>query len=564
LTYTHLSHFDPHIRRASASTKSPSLLEVPGVTSRSSTIPTWARRAHAALTLAALLGATACAPAAGQHNENSVLRVVPGSDLAVLDPIWTTATISQNHGFMIYDTLFGMTAEGRIQPQMVDSHETSPDGRTWTFRLRDGLEFHDGQPVTSEDVVASLQRWGRRDSMGQKLLSFVEQWEALDARTFRLRLSTPYGLVLESLGKPSANVPFIMPRRVAATPADRQIDDYTGSGPFIFEKDEWRPGEKVVYVRNTRYAPRADAATGTAGGKIARVDRVEWLIITDPQTQANALATGEVDMIEMPAFELYRSMQRNPDIQLLELNPLGGQNYLRFNHLEPPFDNPKVRRAAMAALNQEMFLQAQVGDPRLYRTCFSVYPCKTPYATAKGMAFIAEHNLARARQLLEESGYSGTAIIVLQPTDIAISTKLPVVAAQHLRQAGFVVDMQPMNWQSLVSRRAGKTGWHIFITNSPGVSQNDPIVNFSLNADCGKAWFGWPCDAELERLRDAFARARDDDERKAMAEQVQLRAMEIGTHVPLGEYVLPTAARKNVTGLLPGPQTMILWNVAKQ
>jgi peptide/nickel transport system substrate-binding protein len=521
-------------------------------------------RVRATLALAALVGAAACAPVQGQHSENNVLRVVPGSDLAILDPIWTTATISQNHGFMIYDTLFGMTAEGRMQPQMVDRYDTSPDGKTWTFRLRDGLEFHDGQPVTSEDVVASLQRWGRRDSMGQKLLSFVEQWDAVDARTFRMRLSAPYALVLESLAKTSANVPFIMPQRVATTLADKQVDDYTGSGPFIFKKEEWRPGERVVYVRNPRYVPRADPATGTAGGKIARVERVEWMIITDPQTQANALATGEVDMLEMPAFELYRSMKRNPDIQLLELNRLGGQNYLRFNHLEPPFDNPKVRRAAMAALDQEMFLQVQVGVTALYRTCFSVYPCKTPYATASGMDFIANPNAAHGRQLLEESGYSGTPIILLQATDIAISAKLPVVAAQLLRQAGFVVDMQPMNWQSLVSRRARKAGWHIFITNSPGASQSDPIVNFSLNADCGRAWFGWPCDPELERRRDAFARARDDSERKAAAEQVQLRAMEIGTHVPLGEYVQLTAARKNVTGLLPGLQTMVLWNVAKQ
>ena len=212
----------------------------------------------------------------------------------------------------------------------------------------------------------------------------------------------------------------------------------------------------------------------------------------------------------------------------------------------------------------EMFLQVQVGIPRLYRTCFSVYPCKTPYATTKGMDFIAEHSRPRARQLLEESGYSGTPIVLLQPTDVAISAKLPVVAAQLLRQAGFVVDMQPMNRQSLVSRRARKTGWHIFITNSPGGSQANPLANFALNAGCDKAWFGWPCDPELERLRDAFARAADDHERKAMAEQVQVRAMEIGTHVPLGEYVNPTAARRNVTGLLPGPQTMVLWNVSKQ
>jgi peptide/nickel transport system substrate-binding protein len=355
-----------------------------------------------------------------------------------------------------------------------------------------------------------------------------------------------------------------MPKRVAATSADRQIDDYTGSGPFIFKEEEWRPGEIVVYVKNAKYVPRGEPASGTAGGKIAGVDRVEWLIVRDPQTQANALTTGEIDLIEMPAFELYRSLTRHPDIQMLELNPLGGQNYLRFNHAEPPFDNKKVRQAAMAALNQPMFLQAQVGIPGMYRTCFSVYPCSTRYATEAGMDFIADPSPDRARRLLGESGYDGTPIVMLQPADVAISAKLPVVAAQLLRQAGFTVDMQSMNWQSLVARRARKTGWHIFITNSPGVSQLDPIANFSLNADCDKAWFGWPCDAELEKLRDAFARALDEHERKALAEQVQVRAMEFGTHVPLGEYVNPVAARKSVKGLLPGRQTMILWNVEKQ
>jgi peptide/nickel transport system substrate-binding protein len=521
------------------------------------------RRIGATLSLGALVATAACASVSGQ-SDNSVLRIVPGSDLSILDPIWTTATVSQDHGYMIYDTLFGMTAEGRIQPQMVDRYETSPDSKTWTFTLRDGLEFHDGQPVTSEDVVASLQRWGRRDTSGQKLLSAVDGWDIPDSRTFRMRLRTPYGLVLESLGKPTANVPFIMPRRVAATSADRQIDDYTGSGPFIFKKDEWKPGEKVVYVRNPRYVPRADAATGTAGGKIARVGRVEWIIITDPQTQANALAMGEVDYLEMPAFELYRTLKRHPDIQMLDLNRLGGQNLLRFNHLAPPFDNPKVRQAAMAALNQEMFLQVQVGIPGLSRTCFSVYPCQTPYATTTGMDFIAHPNVGRARQLLVESGYSGTPIVLLQATDVTSLAKLPLVAAQLLRQAGFTVDIQPMNWKSLVSRRAQKTGWHIFITNSPGISQASPIDSYAISAACDRAWFGWPCDAELERLRDGFARAVDDRERKAIAEQVQVRAMEIGTHVPLGEYANPVAARKNVKGLLPGPQTMVLWNVEKQ
>jgi peptide/nickel transport system substrate-binding protein len=452
------------------------------------------------LALALIAGLTACA-AAGEEYDANVLRVAPHSDLTILDPIWTTATISQNHGYMIYDTLFGMDADGRIQPQMVDSYVASSDRLTWTFTLRSGLAFHDGTPVTSEDAIASIQRWGQRDTMGQALLSFVDTWESVTDRTFRMTLTAPYGLVLESLGKPVSSVPFIMPKRVAATPADRQIDDYAGSGPFIFLKDEWKPGEKVVYRRNPKYVPRTEPASGTTGGKIAGVERVEWLIIKDAQTQANALTTGEIDMIEMPAFELYRSLKRDPNIQMLERNPLGAQNFLRFNHHETPFDNVKVRRAAMAAFSQEMFLQAQVGIPGLYRTCFSVYPCGTPYASTKGMDFIAKPDVRRARELLSESGYDGTPIVLLHPTDIVISAKLAVVAAQQLRQAGFTVDVQPMNWQSLVSRRARKSGWHIFITNAPAVSEMDPIVNFSLSAACEKAWFGWPCDPELERLR---------------------------------------------------------------
>jgi peptide/nickel transport system substrate-binding protein len=497
-----------------------------------------------------------------------VLRIAPHSNLTILDPIWTTAYITRNHGYLIYDTLFGMDATGRIQPQMVEKWELTKDKKTWTFTLRDGLEFHDGKPVTSEDVIASLTRWGKRDSMGEKLMSFVEGMEAVSTKSFRIKLKQPYGLVLESLGKPSSNVPFIMPKRVADTPADKQIDDTTGSGPFVFDQAQWRPGEKVVYLRNAKYRPRSEPASGTAGGKVAKVDRVEWLIIKDPQTQANALAANEIDVIESPAHELYNSLKANPDIQIFEPNPLGFGAILRFNHVQPPFDNPKVRQAAMAALNQPAFLRAQVGVADLYRTCFSIYPCNSAFATGKGMDFIAKPDLKRARQLLEESGYDGKPIVVMQPTDLIAIAKLPVVATQLLRQAGFKVDMQAMDWQTLVSRRAKKDppaqgGWNIFLTVWASIDGANAISMNAVNAACDKAWFGWPCDQELERLRDAFARADDEQERKALAEQIQVRAMEVGTHVPVGEYRIPAAARKNLKGFVTG-YFLVPWGVEKQ
>src|ERR1044072_8246807 len=187
------------------------------------------------------------------------LRVAPHSDLKVIDPIWTTALISVNHGYMVYDTLFALDGKLNPQPQMVERHAVSADKLIWTFTLRDGLEWHDGAPVTAEDCIASLKRWGARDAMGQKPLSYVADFAAPDAKTIRMTLKEPYGLVIQTLAKPGANVPFMMPKRVAETDPGRQITDYTGSGPFIFKQDEWRAGEKVVYVKNPKYKSRAEA-----------------------------------------------------------------------------------------------------------------------------------------------------------------------------------------------------------------------------------------------------------------------------------------------------------------
>ncbi|MCC7546650.1 MAG: ABC transporter substrate-binding protein [Burkholderiales bacterium] len=513
------------------------------------------------------LVAAAFGLAAPAWSQQKVLRIVPHSNLTVLDPIWTTAYITRNHGYQIYDTLFGLDVTGKVQPQMVAKVEVSSDRKTWTFTLRDGLEFHDGKPVTSEDVIASLERWARRDGMGEMLMSFSAGLQAVNARTFRLTLKEPYGLVLESLGKPSSNVPFIMPRRVARTPADRQIDDFTGSGPFIFKRDEWKPGERVVYVKNPRYRPRSEAPSGTAGAKVAKVDRIEWVIIKDPQTQANALAAGEVDVVEAPAHESYPVFRKNPDIQIVETNPLGFNAILRFNHLHPPFDNVKVRRAAMAAINQAPILRAQVGLPDMYRTCFSIFPCGTEFATEVGMDLVARPDLKRARQLLKESGYDGTPVVLMHPTDLAVIAKLPVVTAQLLRQAGFKVDMQSMDWQTLVSRRAKKDrpsagGWNAFMTVWANVDNLNPITLQAVGASCDKAWFGWPCDAQLEKLRDAFGRASDASERRRVAAQIQARAMEIVTHVPVGEYNFPVAARKTVKGFVIG-YFFVPWNIEK-
>jgi peptide/nickel transport system substrate-binding protein len=516
-----------------------------------------ARLALILLALAAALPAQAA----------KVIRIAPQSNLAVLDPFWTTATVTRTHGYMIYDTLFGTDAESRIRPQMVDTWNMSKDGKTWTFTLRKGLVFSDGQPVTSRDVIASLERWAKRDTLGQKLAAALERWEEVDARTFRLHLKHPFGLVLEALGKQGANVPFILPARVAATPIDKQIDDTTGSGPYIFDKAAWRPGALVVYRNNPLYKPRPEPPSGTAGGKRVYVDRVEWHILPDAQTQVNALLKGEIDLVEQPAHEHYPRLRADPHIRVYD-NRYGAQVLLRFNHLQPPFSDLRLRRAALVALSQEPFLKAQYVSPDLYRGCRSMYPCDTPYQTDAGMQGLLRGDIKRARAMLKAAGYDGTPVVIMQPTDLATIARLPVVAAQQLRQAGFKVQLQSMDWQTLVSRRQKKGppaegGWNVFITTFNGLDLANPVVNPAMNASCAEAWPGWPCDAKLETLRGEFLQAKNETEKKRLAALAQVRALEIGTHAPLGEYFQPVAARDDITGYLNAP-VYVYWNLDKK
>jgi peptide/nickel transport system substrate-binding protein len=510
--------------------------------------------------LAVALGAALCTPASAK-----TLRAAMHSDLKIVDPIWTTALITVNHGYMIYDTLFALDEKLTVKPQMVDRYEVGADKLTWTFTLRDGLEWHDGAPVTAEDCVASLKRWGARDAMGQKLMSFVAELAAPDAKTIRMTLKEPYGLVLQTLAKPGANVPFMMPKRVAETDPNKQITEYVGSGPFIFKADEWRAGEKAVYLKNTKYKPRAEPASGLAGGKVAKVDRVEWIWIADAQTQINALINGEIDFIEAPPHDLLPLIAEDKNIELFVYNRAGRQQALRFNTLHKPFDNPKIRLAVAYALNQKDLLDAVIGNSRWYVECKSLFPCGSPFESTTGWDDKFGSNFARARALLQEAGYDGTPVVLMQSTDVSSLSNLAPVTKSLMEKAGFKVDLQAMDWQTLVSRRAKKDppnagGWSAFLTSWSSLEVLDPVATSFLNTSCEKATFGWPCDAEMETLRDAFARETDPGKQKAIAEAVQLRLIEYPTHLPLGQYVQPQAFRKNVVGLLLAP-SLALWNI---
>ena len=498
------------------------------------------------------------------------LRVVMHSDLKIVDPIWTTAYMSRNYGYMVYDTLFAMDEKLDIKPQMVESYSISDDKLTYSFTLRTGLLWHDGAPVEAEDAVASIKRWGDKDSMGQKLMEFTKELKVVDDKTFQLILKEPYGLVLMSLAKPSSNVPFIMPKRIAETPANEQISEYIGSGPFIFKVDEWKPGDKAVFAKNPTYKPRREPSSWASGAKIVKVDRVEWISMPDHQTAVNALIAGEIDYIESPPHDLLPLLEAEKDtIALVSTNPLGNQFMFRLNHLHPPFNNVKLRRAALAAIQQVDFLEAVIGDSNWYKVCPAMFVCGTPLASYAGTEIIMKSDFDLAKKLLKEGGYDGTPVVVMQSTDVAVLNNLGPVAAHALKRAGFNVDLQAIDWQTLVSRRAKKEkpsegGWNVFCTSWVAADILNPIMAAGFGAGCDKAWFGWPCDEKMEKLRDAFVRETDMAKQKKLAEQIQVHAMEIVTHGHIGQWYQPAAWRKDrLDGILEGPAPYF-WNISKK
>jgi peptide/nickel transport system substrate-binding protein len=431
--------------------------------------------------------------------------------------------------------------------------------------------FHDGQPVTTEDVIASLKRWGAKDQAGKALMGYVTAMEVVDDKTFKMILSEPYGMVLDTLGKTGTMVPVIMRAEDAATDPNEQITEAIGSGPFKMLKDEWVPGSKTVYVKNEDYVPRDGTPSGFAGGKMAKVDRVELVWIPDPQTAMQALIAGEIDLLEQPAVDFLPILESSPGVKIMRTGAIDSHwGTLRLNHLHPPFDKPEARQAMYHLVNQEDFMRSVVGNPDYYRVCYSYITCGTPLSTDVGSEMIADYDPSKVLPLLKEAGYNGEPITVLAATDHPTITPATQVFLNAMREAGLNVDAQSLDWGSVVARRAKREapadgGWNIFLTTSSGTSAANPVINTWLGAGCEKANVGWPCDAELEDLRTEMAFARTVEERKVLAEKIQRRAAQVVPYIIWGQWTQPIAYRADmIDGIVPVTGLTVLWNIEKK
>ena len=498
------------------------------------------------------------------------LRFIPQADLRSIDPIWTTAYVTRNFGYLVFDTLFALDKDFKPQPQMVDRWTASDDKLSYRFTLREGLKWHDGQPVRAADCVASIERWGKRDTLGQKLTEAIGEIRTVDDSTFEIKLKSPFPLILDALGKLSSNVPFMMPERLAKTDAYQQIPEAIGSGPFKFVKEEWVPGNKAVFVRNADYVPRKEAPSFASGGKIAKIDRVEWLYIPDTATAAAALNAGEVDWYEQPPADLVPVFAANKDIVVATVDPLGNHGILRFNHVQPPFNNLKLREAILNLVDQKDYMGAAAGDPKYWKICAALFGCGAPFETNAGADDLLKGpNLPKARQLIQEAGYQGEKIVLLSATDQPIVHGQALVTLEALLKAGLNVELQANDWGTLITRRASKEpvdkgGWSIFHTWTSAPDFFSPAVNIPIRGNGDKAWFGWPTDPEMEALIDRWFKAPDLAGQKKLAADIQAEAYGNNVpYVPTGQFVVPTAYRKSLDGIIVAP-VVFVWNVEKK
>jgi peptide/nickel transport system substrate-binding protein len=518
---------------------------------------------------AGILGAASLAtPALSQRAAARVVRLVPHADLANFDPIWTTAYIARNAGLLVWDTLYGVDAKLEVRRQMVEAEEVSSDGLTWTFRLRPGLKFHDGEAVLAKDAVASINRWAARDAMGQMIKAIESELTAIDDRAFRWVLKKPYPKMLLALGKINTPCCFVMPERVAKTDPFKQIGEYVGSGPMRFVRNDWVPGVKSAFEKFDGYVPRPEEASWMAGGKRIVAERIEWITMPDPATVAAALQTGEIDWWEIAIPDLVPMLRKSRNISVDIQDRLGNVGILSLNHLFPPFNDPRARRAILAAMSQEEYMRAYVGDDAsLWKPLPACLTPGTPLYTEDGGDILkGPRKLDLAKRMLDESGYAGEPIVCMAAQDLPHHKAWGDVTVDLLKRLGVNVDFAAVDWGTVVARRAQKKppsqgGWHMYHTSIYGVDAVTPTYNF-LRAEGASFANGWANSPALETEIAAWFDATTLDGEKAAAGRLNKAFIDDVVYAPLGWYLRYYAWRKSLTGVTQGPLPFF-WGVSK-
>ena len=520
------------------------------------------RRSFMAASAAAALARPAIAQGA------KPLIFVPQGNLVTMDPVWTTATVTRNAANMVFETLWGRDASLVPKPQMIEGAEVDDNGKRWTIKLREGLVFHDGEKVRAQDCVASLKRWMKRDGAGQTIELRMDALEVKDDRTLVFRLKKPFAGLPAALSK-TQPTPAIMPERIANTDPFKQITEVIGSGAFKYEPNDYVSGHRAVFSRFDKYTPRSEPTSYNSGGLKAQIDRVEWRIIPDAATAADALVSGEIDWLETPLPDLLGMLRKAPGVTVGVLDQTGYYGVLRPNWEHGPTANVGVRRAMLAAIDQVDMMTATMGeDKSLYHAPVGMFIPGSVGANEAGMDLVRKRkSVAEIKAMLKDAGYNGERIVLFHPTDQVFYNPMISVAAAAFRAVGLNIDEQSVDWGTVVQRRTShepldKGGWSMFPAGFPAGEHTDPLLATGIRGNGKKAWFGWPDDAKLEELREAWIDTTDAAVQRKLVEELQARALDLVTIIPVGQYLPPAAWGKKISTPLQG-LCPVFWGVSK-
>lgn len=502
--------------------------------------------------------AVIAAPRIGRAERTNKLVFAPPIDLSVLDPVITGLRSTRNHAYLVFDTLYGIDTNWAAQPQMVEGHLVEKDRLVWTLTLREGLRFHDKEPVLARDVVASIRRFAARISFANgirrfaaridfanALMAATEELSAPDDRTVRFRLKRPFPHVPEALAGPGGIVPAIMPERLAATSPFKPVTEIVGSGPYRFLPEEHISGTRAAYERFPLYQPRPSGPAGfTTGPKVAHFYRVEWLTL-DPFSAMAALQAGEIDWWELPPTDLLEQLARARDVTVISQYATA-MGVLRFNHLHPPFNNVAVRRALLGAVDQAEAMTAVAGTERAFwHDGIGLFPAGTPFANDAGIEVLRRpRDYAAVRQALAQAGYAGEQIVVVAPTDVQPIRALSLAGAEQLRRVGMNVDLQEMEQGASLRKRQNqaapdKGGWSAFFgLVDRSLPNTNPYGNPVIRADGLAASAGWPTSPRIEALRAAWLDAGDIGGQRRICTELQLQLWQDVPYIPMAMFTL--------------------------
>ncbi len=449
---------------------------------------------------------------ATEPKRGGIIRVGNIGEPPTLDAHWTTATITEVTSNHYAEGLYTLDANYQPIPMLAESHTVSEDGKVWVFKLRPGILFHNGKEMTSEDVVASLNRWGQMSTYGKTLYTQVEEVKALDKYTVQMNLKEPSGIVLISLGTRN-NFGAIYPKELIEQYGTERLKEYIGTGPFKVE--EWRPDRYIKMTRWDKYTPRSEPANGFGGQKVAYVDEVRFIPIPDVSVRVASVETGEIDFADDINPDAYERVKDNPQLEVIIAKPYYWIVAV-LNKKKGLFTNRKMRQAFQAAINIEPIMKAAGGNPQFYRLDSSLAFQEQAqwWIEDAGKGFYNVHDKEKAKQLLKEAGYQGEAFRFMTTQEYDWMYKAALVTKQQLEEIGITVDLQVVDWSTLVQRRNNPDLYDAFTTGM-GMFY-DPTHTIYLKC----SWPGWTCEEEFDRLLGQMMVEQDYKKRLALWKEV--------------------------------------------